>query len=158
MSFASDPPADARPAPVKRSGTRPSRGRQVAGWAADLGLLATLAAAHVGLAAELAGPGHPATEVLLAAPAHWAALFAALAVASSWLTVALFARTPGMALTSQRLRRTQGGSVDTLVAFCRAALAVVSGALGLFGFAVALFDRSGRTLHDRICGCTCVVD
>lgn len=157
LSFASDPPQLPRLPRVEKADARPSPARQVAGWAADLGLLASLAAIHLAVATQLASTTH-AAEVLLAAPRHWAALCAALAVAFSWLTVSLFGRTPGMALTGQRLRRTSGGSPDALLAFCRAVLAVVSGALGLFGFAVALVDRSGRTLHDRLCGCACVVD
>jgi hypothetical protein len=157
LSFASDPPPAPRLARAQKAGARPSPARQVAGWAADLALLGALAGVHVAVAAQIVGSTHTA-DILLAAPRQWAALFAALAIAFSWLTVSLFGRTPGMALTGQRLRRTRGGSPDTLLAFCRAALAVLSGALGLFGFAVAFVDRSGRTLHDRLCGCACVVD
>jgi hypothetical protein len=157
LSFLSDPPA-ARGAAVRKPGERLSKARQAAGWATDLVLVGALGGAHVALATQLAGPGHAAGDILLAAPAHWAALLAALAIGVSWLSVSLFGRTPGMALTGQRLRRMEGGCPDSLTAFCRAALAVISASLGLFGFAVALFDRRGRTLHDKLCGCVCVVD
>jgi len=156
VSFISEPPAPAKPVAPRRNAARLSRGRQVAGWAGDLALLAGLGVLHVSLAA--AGSGRPPWEILLAAPGQWAALFGALAVALSWLTVSLFGRTPGMALTGQRLRRVRGGMPDALTAFCRAVLSAVSAGLGGFGFALALFDARGRTLHDRLCGCICVVD
>jgi resuscitation-promoting factor RpfA len=155
LSFVSGPPAPLAP---RKAGARLPALRQSVGWAVDLALLGALAALHLLVAARVAGPGHAIGEVLLAAPAHWAALGGALALAGSWLSVSLFGRTPGMALTGQRLRRTKGGSPDPLTAFCRAALAVLSASLGLFGFVVALFDRRGRTLHDKLCGCVCVVD
>ena len=155
LSFISGPPA---PLAARRASARLSALRQAAGWAVDLALLGALAVLHLFVAARVAGPGHAMGEVLLAAPAHWAALGGALALAGSWLTVSLFGRTPGMAVTGQRLRRTKGGSPDPLTAFCRAALAVLSASLGLFGFVVALFDPRGRTLHDKLCGCVCVVD
>jgi len=35
---------------------------------------------------------------------------------------------------------------------------VLSGALGMFGFVLALFDLRGQTLHDKLCGCVAIVD
>jgi uncharacterized RDD family membrane protein YckC len=37
-------------------------------------------------------------------------------------------------------------------ALIRAALAVPSAAFGLAGFALALLDPRGQTLHDKLCG------
>jgi uncharacterized RDD family membrane protein YckC len=76
----------------------------------------------------------------------------------SWMFVALWGRTPGMALTGQRLRKLDGARPGPLAAFVRAVLAVLSGALGLFGFLLALFDRREQTLHDKLCGCLVLVD
>src|SRR5437868_1388449 len=74
LSFASDPPKAPRTVRAQKAGLRPSPARQVAGWTADLALVAALAALYVAVAAQLTGSTH-AAEVLLAAPRHWAALF-----------------------------------------------------------------------------------
>jgi len=63
-----------------------------------------------------------------------------------------------MAFTGQRLRTLEGQPLEPIVAFARALLAVFSGALGLFGFVLALFDLRGQTLHDKLCRCVAVVD
>jgi len=48
----------------------------------------------------------------------------------------------------------EGGTVAEALA--RAALAVPSAALGLSGFALALVDPRGQTLHDKLCGAVVV--
>jgi len=160
VSFVSEPRTAAR------EDVRPERGgvqraswmRRTAGWGVDLALLGILFAPHLVVAARLAGDRRPAWSVLLAEPALWLGFGAGLALAWSWIFVALWARTPGMALTGQRLRLSSGGAPTPVGAFARALLAVLSGGLALFGFAFALFDDRGQTLHDKICGCIAVVD
>lgn len=159
VSFASGPSAEVPANRVARRETAlSSSGRRAAGWAIDLVLLSPLAAAHVAVAARLGGPPQPFLTVLLAAPWLWLALGMGLALSWSWVFVGLWGRTPGMACTGQRLRTTRGGAPNPMLAFARALLAVLCSAPGLFGFALAFFDRRRQTLHDKLCGCVAVVD
>src|SRR5207237_9800172 len=109
-------------------------------------------------AARSAGRRRTARAVVLGSPARWISVRAVLALAWSWVFTALWSRTPGMAFTGQRLCRLDGRPLGPLAAFARALLAVLSGALGLFGFVLALFDHRGQTLHDKLCGCVAIVD
>jgi RDD family len=159
LSFASGPSDKGSAEPVvRRAPALSSRGRRAAGWAIDMVLLAPLAAAHVAVAARLGGPPQPLLGVVLAAPWLWLALGMGLALAWSWVFVALWGRTPGMACTGQSLRTARGGAPTPMLAFARALLAVLCCAPGLFGFALAFFDRRRQTLHDKLCGCVAVVD
>ena len=154
VAFSSEPPAAA----ARRRSSGPStRWRRVMGWAIDVGSLAGLLALHV-LAASRLTPAPSISEVALATPVLWIGLGCALAVAWSWVFVALWGRTPGMALTGQRLCRLNGTPPGPLAAFARALLSLVSAGLGLFGFVLALFDPRGQTLHDKLCRCVVFVD
>jgi hypothetical protein len=154
VSFASDPDLEVPKVRARRA----SRTRRMMGWAIDLGFLISLLAAHVVLAARLGGAPHQQLSLVFAAPLLWLGLGCGLALAWSWTFVALWGRTPGMALTSQRLRMLRGGAPTPVTAFVRALLAVLCGAPGLFGFVVALFDARGQTLHDKLCRCVAIVD
>jgi hypothetical protein len=154
VSFASDPDLEVPKVRARRA----SRTRRIMGWAIDLGFLISLLAAHVVLAARLGGAPHQQLSLVFAAPLLWLGLGCGLALAWSWTFVALWGRTPGMALTSQRLRMLRGGAPTPVTAFVRALLAVLCGAPGLFGFVVALFDARGQTLHDKLCRCVAIVD
>ena len=134
VSFASEPPAKHPLLATRRTPERASSARRIAGFLRS------------------------APELLLGAPALWIAVGAALALAWSWAFVSLWGRTPGMAFTGQRLRTLEGQPLGPAVAFARALLAVLSGAVGLFGFVLALFDLRGQTLHDKLCRCVAVVD
>jgi len=159
LSFDSGPPESERATvPSRRGAGASSRGRRLIGWAIDLPLLLALVAAHVFLAVTILDVRGGWLEVALAAPSLWLAAGALLAVAWSWIFVALWGRTPGMALTGQRLRTLRGAAPGPAVAFVRALLAVACSAPGLFGFLLALFDRRGQTLQDKLCGCVVVVD
>jgi len=158
VSFVSEPPAKVPLPATRRTPERASSARRIAGWAIDLSFLALLLAAHILAAARVGGILRSAPELLLGAPALWIAVGAALALAWSWVFVSLWGRTPGMAFTGQRLRTLEGQPLEPIVAFARALLAVFSGALGLFGFVLALFDLRGQTLHDKLCRCVAVVD
>jgi len=144
--------------PTRGNVERATPARRLAGWCVDLACLTLLFGAHVLFAARVAGDQRSSLGALLAAPWLWLGLAGGLGVAWSWVFVALWARTPGMALTGQRLRLLRGGTFTPLRAFVRALLAVVSGGLALFGFALALFDPRGQTLHDKLCRCVAVVD
>lgn len=163
VSFESDPPAatpsaDASAAAVPRAGVRASALRRIAGWCVDSSLLAAVLAAHAFAAGRLTDSTRYWLDFLLSAPLLWGSLAACHAVAWSWLFVALCGRTPGMAVTGQRLQSLRGGSPRPLTAFVRAAFAVASACAGLFGFVLALFDRRGQTLHDKLCRCVAIVD
>jgi uncharacterized RDD family membrane protein YckC len=125
-------------------------------WGVDLGLLGAAVAAHL-YAATLVVPTPYYLEAIVSQLPVWMALAACLAVAYSWLFVALGARTPGMALAGQSLQTLQGRSPSPAEALLRALLALPSAALGLFGFVLALFDSRGQTLHDKLCRCVVVV-
>lgn len=156
LSFESSPGTEPAAAPgVRRSG--PSRTRLLTAWTIDASLLAGLACANLLAAARLGG--RPDLAGLLgAAPWLWLSLVAVLAVAWSWIFVALCGRTPGMAVTGQRLQLARGGRPTPARALVRAALALLFALPGMFGFVLALFDARGRTLHDRVCRCVSVVD
>jgi len=157
LSFVSEPtPPGVQPGRGRIE--QASRARRLAGWSADLALLALLFSVHLVLAIRIAGDPRSALGILLAAPWLWLALGAGLAVAWSWVFVALWGRTPGMALTGQRLRLLRGGAPTPVGAFVRAVLAVLSGGPAFFGFALGLFDPRGQTLQDKLCGCVAVVD
>ena len=73
-------------------------------------------------------------------------------MAYSWLFAALGGRTPGLALAGLRLESVRGGSLTVREALARAGVAIPSAALGLCGFALALLDPRGQTLHDKVAG------
>lgn len=102
--------------------------------------------------------GRDIGELVLEMPGVWLGLSAGLALAYSWSYIALGGRTPAMALLGLRLLSAQGGPISPGLALARALLALLSGALGSFGFALALFDGRAQTLHDKLCGCVVVVD
>ena len=158
VSFVSEPPADIPGPAPRRAPGRASGARRVAGWAIDLAFLVVALAAHVFVAARLCGMLRSAPDLVLVAPALWISVGAVLALAWSWVFTALWSRTPGMAFTGQRLCTLDGRPLGPVAAFARALLAVLSGALGMFGFVLALFDLRGQTLHDKLCGCVAIVD
>jgi uncharacterized RDD family membrane protein YckC len=130
----------------------------------DLAILAACTAGHVALAyAVLSGSpqgARGATSVeytidLLRGgrlPLLWLALFAVLALAYSWTFGALGGRTPGLAVAGLRIASVRGGAPTPREALARAALSIASAGLGLFGFAFALLDQRGQTLHDKLAG------
>jgi uncharacterized RDD family membrane protein YckC len=136
---------------------------QLFAWAVDSFILLGCAGLHLALAKLVLGTragGASASadywlDLLLRGshlPLLWAGVAALLAVAYSWLFAALGGRTPGLALAGLRLESVRGGSLTVAEALLRAALAVPSAALGLAGFALALLDPRGQTLHDKLCG------
>jgi len=129
----------------------------LAGWTIDLAGIAAWLLLHVVVATRFA-VGPSLSEAVLVAPALWLGTGAVLALAWSWIFIALWGRTPGMALTGQRLRTLDGLAPGPLTAFARAVLSLISTSLGLSGFVLALFDPRGQTLHDKLCRCVAGVD
>ena len=151
------------PSPFTAAEARVPAAAQLFAWAVDLGILFSCAALHLGLATWLFGAGSLGArgaaadfwlDILLRGPRLpilWMTHSALLAVAYSWLFAALGGRTPGLALAGLRLESVRGGGLTVREALARAAIAVPSAALGLCGFALALLDPRGQTLHDKLC-------
>lgn len=157
-------PSAAVPSAAEATAALPSRRARLLAWAVDLALLSACAAAHVWLAtALLGGPARLAPhgtgspdywlDLLLAPrlPLLWTALAACLAVAYSWLFATLGGRTPGLLLARLRLVDARGAVPSPAASLVRAALSLASAA-GLLGFALALVDERGQTLHDKLTG------
>ena len=145
------------PEPRPRAPRGPERAgapRRLVAFAVDAAVLALIVSAHAALA--LQSTRYP-FDTLRAQGWLFLSLAAVLAVAYSWFFVALAARTPGMALAGLRLQTLQGASPNPSQAFARALLCLLS-AVGLFGFALALFDARGQTLHDKLCRCVAIID
>jgi len=149
---AAPPPSAAPAAPGTVRATPASLGRRLAAWLVDLGLITSLcglfltvallviAPRGVGVAQSLALVALPAALLLLVLAFVYAALFAFL----------FQGRTPGRGLTGIRLVDEQGTAPGPARALARAALSLVSVGLCLSGFWLALFDRRGQTLHDKL--------
>jgi uncharacterized RDD family membrane protein YckC len=133
---------------------RPSVPSQLLAWSVDLAVLLACASLHLAVAVALLGRSAD-YDLLLRGPrlpALWFTVCALLAVAYSWFFTVLGGRTPGLALAGLRVESQRGGTLTVREALARAALAVPSAALGLAGFALALVDPRGQTLHDKLCG------
>jgi resuscitation-promoting factor RpfA len=126
--------------------------RRLLAWLVDLSLiglfcglfltvaLLVLAPKGVGLARGLMAVAVPAALLLGVLAFVYAALFAFL----------FRGRTPGRALAGIRLVDEHGSAPGPARALTRAALSLLSGGLFLSGFWLALFDRRGQTLHDKL--------
>ncbi len=150
------PPAPPAP-PPPRTLSRASAGGLLLAWSMDLALLVAADAACIAASFRAGHVRYPLDFLRETAPL-FGALFVLTAVAYAALLTALCGRTPGMVLAGHHLRRLDGSAPTTSEAMLRAALALPSAALGLFGFALALFDRRGQSLHDKLSGCITVVD
>jgi len=178
---AGDPAADEQPSPSPQASTtpstptssstprststpaRPSAPAQLLAWSVDLAIVLACGSLHLALATALLarppGSADYGLDLLLRGPrlpTLWGTVCALLAIAYSWLFTALGGRTPGLALAGLRVESQRGGTLTVGEALARAALAVPSAALGLAGFALALVDPRGQTLHDKLCGAVVV--
>jgi uncharacterized RDD family membrane protein YckC len=134
---------------------RAGPGSRLLAWTIDAALLSGLFAAHLYAATRIIDMPYLLEAILSHLPL-WLALAGCLALAYSFFFTALGARTPGMALTRQRLQTLHGDPPSPATALLRAALSLAS-APGLFGFVLALFDARGQTLHDKLCRCIVVI-
>jgi uncharacterized RDD family membrane protein YckC len=147
----------AAPAPVERD-PRTVRARpagllrRLAAWMVDLGLISGVCATFLtGAMLVIAPRDLGLVKGLLAVALPAALLLSVLAFVYGSLFGFLFqGRTPGRALLGLRLVNEQGTAPGPGRALARAALALVSFGLFLSGFWLALFDRRGQTLHDKL--------
>jgi uncharacterized RDD family membrane protein YckC len=154
VSFGSQPAAPAAAAPRSR---RVPLGPRLAGYAIDASLLGLFSVVQLAVASVI-GRGPSPVELVLSMPIYWLFDLALSATAFSFVFMAVWGRTPGMAATGQRLVTASGARPRPRATLARACLSLLSAALALFGFVLAFFDPRGQTLHDKICGCTPLLD
>jgi uncharacterized RDD family membrane protein YckC len=116
----------------------------------DASILSTVVFAYLAVATYAVGLSrHPQGVEALVVPGVLLALLVggvyATAFAMLW-----GGRTPGRRLAGIRLVDGSGSAPGPGRAAARAALSIVSFVLFLAGFWLALFDRRGQTLHDKL--------
>lgn len=126
--------------------------RRVGAWLFDLTFVGVLVAGFLAIAISVIAPR---TLSLTQQLAVLAVPGAALACVLAFVYTTLFAflwngRTPGRRALGIHLVDTSGHAPGPLRALTRAGLSLVSFALFLSGFWLALFDRHGQTLHDKL--------
>jgi uncharacterized RDD family membrane protein YckC len=124
--------------------------RRLAAWLVDVSLVGGAVVGLMALAAKVIAGGLTADK--LPAIALPAALLAGLL---GFVYAALFAfiwsgRTPGRRLLGLHLVDDSGRAPSPTRALIRGLLSLASFALFLAGFWLALFDRRGQTLHDKL--------
>lgn len=126
--------------------------RRVAAWLVDVLFLGTVTAGFVvGAVLVIAPKGAALSKSLLAVVVPALLLMGLLAFVYSTLCAFFFhGRTPGRRLLGLHLVDGSGEAPGPVRALLRAGLAVVSFGLFLSGFWLALFDRHGQTLHDKL--------
>ena len=137
--------------------------QRITAFIVDGALVGVVLALYVGLAAALIGPHAPTTQLtgidgVMARVHQLSSVLApcvALALVLGLAYTAAFAllwngRTPGRRLLGIRLVDRTGLAPTPGRAITRAALSVLSFVPFLAGFWLALFDRRGQTLHDKL--------
>ncbi|MFT3714111.1 MAG: RDD family protein [Archangium sp.] len=126
--------------------------RRVGAWLTDLLFVSVMVLGLLFLAIEFVAPKNLTPIQQLMVIAMPAAVLTALI---AFVYTALFAflwdgRTPGRRMMGIHLVDSTGQAPSAVRSLIRAALSLVSFALFLSGFWLALFDRHGQTLHDKL--------
>jgi uncharacterized RDD family membrane protein YckC len=126
--------------------------RRVLAWLVDMSVIAGVAGLFLfGAAMIIAPKGAHMLKSLLSIALPALLLAAILAFVYTTLFAFLFrGRTPGRRLLGIHLVDGTGAAPGPGRALIRAALSLVSFGLFLSGFWLALFDRHGQTLHDKL--------
>jgi uncharacterized RDD family membrane protein YckC len=126
--------------------------RRSGAWLTDLLFVSVLVLGLLFVAMEVIAPKHGAPlQQLMAIALPGAGLAAMMAFVYTTLFAFLWqGRTPGRRLMGIHLVDTTGHAPGPVRALARAMLSLVSFALFLSGFWLALFDRHGQTLHDKL--------
>ncbi len=123
--------------------------RRVGAWLFDVAVIGALVGAFFGAALAVVGTPSPAMLGTVVVPAL--GLLGFVAFAYTTLFAFLFrGRTPGRRVLGIALVDSSGQAPKAGRALVRAALSLMSFALCLSGFWLALFDRRGQTLHDKL--------
>jgi len=123
--------------------------RRTFAWLFDLAVIAVVVTAFFGAALVVIGRPSPSLLLSVAVPALGVVGFVA------FVYTALFAflwrgRTPGRRILGIHLVDATGHAPRAGRALVRAALSLASFSLFLSGFWLAIFDRRGQTLHDKL--------
>lgn len=126
--------------------------RRTGAWLTDLIFVGVLVMGFLMVAMMVIAPKNlTPLQQLMAIAVPGAALAGLLAFFYTTLFAFLWAgRTPGRRLMGIRLVDVTGHSPGVARSLLRAALSLVSFGLCLSGFWLALFDRHGQTLHDKL--------
>lgn len=135
-ALADDEPLNARPAPLDR---------RLLASAVDGALVLTVGGLYLGLAQAVAGPAKLESLLL-----PGLALFALVAAVYATVGSLWGGRTLGQQVAGIRLVDGMGRAPAPTVALARALLGTVSAGLLGAGFWLALVDRRGQTLHDKL--------
>lgn len=126
--------------------------RRTGAWIADLAIVGGIVLGFLMLAMTVIAPKNvPPLQQLTAVAIPGVALGAVLAFVYTTLFAFLWnGRTPGRRLMGIHLVDVTGHAPSPARALMRAAFSLVSFGLFLSGFWLALFDRHGQTLHDKL--------
>jgi uncharacterized RDD family membrane protein YckC len=126
--------------------------RRVGAWLTDLLFVSVLVLIFLTIAITVIAPKNLSPlQQLMAIALPGAALAGVLAFVYTALFAFLWSgRTPGRRLMGIHLVDVTGHAPGPLRALVRAMLSLVSFGLFLSGFWLALFDRHGQTLHDKL--------
>jgi uncharacterized RDD family membrane protein YckC len=126
--------------------------RRTGAWLADLGFVVGLVLGFLFIAMTVIAPKNlTPVQQLVAIAAPGGALAAVLAFVYTTIFAFLWnGRTPGRRIFGIHLVDVTGHAPAPARALLRAMLSLVSFGLFLSGFWLALFDRHGQTLHDKL--------
>ena len=126
--------------------------RRCGAWLTDLLFVSTLVLGLLFVAMQVIAPGNVSpVQQLIAIAIPGAALAGILAFVYTSLFAFLWSgRTPGRRLMGIHLVDATGHAPAPVRSLIRALLSLVSFGLFLSGFWLALFDRHGQTLHDKL--------
>jgi resuscitation-promoting factor RpfA len=123
--------------------------RRTCAWLLDLAVIAVVVAAFFGAALAVIGRPSPSLLLSVAVPALGVVGFVAF-VYTTLFAFLWHGRTPGRRVLGIHLVDASGHAPRAGRALVRAALSLASFGLFLSGFWLALFDRRGQTLHDKL--------
>lgn len=123
--------------------------RRTFAWLFDLTVIAVVVTAFFGAALAVIGRPSPSLLLSVAVPALGVVGFVAF-VYTTLFAFLWHGRTPGRRILGIHLVDATGQAPRAGRALVRAALSLASFGLFLSGFWLALFDRRGQTLHDKL--------